>query len=288
MSFMASASAGTCSSAAQVEPPVDAAELGPGLPAWCGAPGSAARGESGRSESQQSTASTRAGRGGPRPGWTIMSPRDTSISSSSCSITDCSATASRSEASAEPDGLDPAGATRGQHLHLVAHRHSPGLDAARRSRGSRGARCVLRPADLLHREAEELGSLGVGGRGRPPGSRAGSGLVPAEPVAALDHHVAGERREGDEAHVVDAEPRGEGQVVGLDAVEDLLGLAHQVHLVHGDDQVRDAEQVGDVGVAAGLGQHALARVDQDDAPGGRSRRRSPCCGCTARGPGRRR
>ena len=38
--------------------------------------------------------------------------------------------------------------------------------------------------------------------------------------------------------------------------------ADQVHLVHREHEVPDAEQAGDARVAAGLGQHALARVDQ--------------------------
>ena len=47
-------------------------------------------------------------------------------------------------------------------------------------------------------------------------------------------------------------------------------VADQVHLVDGDDQVRDADQVGEVGVAPRLRQHALAGIDQDDGQvGGR-------------------
>ena len=51
--------------------------------------------------------------------------------------------------------------------------------------------------------------------------------------------------------------------VGLDLAEALLGEVDEVHLVHGDDDVRDREDRGDVGVAARLLDHALARVEQD-------------------------
>ena len=41
-------------------------------------------------------------------------------------------------------------------------------------------------------------------------------------------------------------------------------IVDQVHLVDADDDVRDAQQRGDVGVAPGLLDDALARVDEDD------------------------
>ena len=48
----------------------------------------------------------------------------------------------------------------------------------------------------------------------------------------------------------------------------------EVHLVHARDDVRDAEQRGDVRVPPRLREHAEARVDQDDGDvGGRRARR---------------
>jgi hypothetical protein len=55
----------------------------------------------------------------------------------------------------------------------------------------------------------------------------------------------------------------EGAVVGDDRVELRLIIADQVHLVHRQHDVADADQVREIGVAPRLGQHALARVDQD-------------------------
>ena len=50
----------------------------------------------------------------------------------------------------------------------------------------------------------------------------------------------------------------------------------------------DAEQVREIAVAAGLREHALARIDQDHRQIGGGRAGRPCCGCIARGPGYRR
>ena len=48
------------------------------------------------------------------------------------------------------------------------------------------------------------------------------------------------------------------------ALEDFLREINQIHLVDGGDDDGDAEQRGDAGVAAGLGEDALARIDEDD------------------------
>ena len=50
----------------------------------------------------------------------------------------------------------------------------------------------------------------------------------------------------------------------LDPLEDLLRPADEVHLVDGDDDVPDAEQRDDEAVAPRLLQDAVAGVDQDD------------------------
>ena len=48
------------------------------------------------------------------------------------------------------------------------------------------------------------------------------------------------------------------------ALEHRLVVVDEVHLVHAHDEVRDPQQRGDVGVAAGLLADALARVDEHD------------------------
>ncbi len=53
-------------------------------------------------------------------------------------------------------------------------------------------------------------------------------------------------------------------------VEHRLVEVHQIHLVHRQHHMADADQLHQEAVPAGLGQHALARVDQDDGQvGGR-------------------
>jgi len=49
-----------------------------------------------------------------------------------------------------------------------------------------------------------------------------------------------------------------------DPVEDCLRIIHQVDFVHRQHDMANAQQRGDIGMAAGLGQYALARIDQDD------------------------
>ena len=66
---------------------------------------------------------------------------------------------------------------------------------------------------------------------------------------------------------------GERAEVVADAVEHGLVVADEVHLVHGHDHVLHAEQRGDEGVALGLRQDALLRVDQDDREVGGATRR---------------
>ena len=89
-------------------------------------------------------------------------------------------------------------------------------------------------------------------------------VVPGHPLAALDDVVAAQRRHRDHVHVAQPEPLARLAQLLLDLAEALLGEADEIHLVHRDDDVRDAEDRGDVRVAARLLDHALARVDEDD------------------------
>ena len=59
-----------------------------------------------------------------------------------------------------------------------------------------------------------------------------------------------------------------------DRIVDGLVELDEIHLVDRDDEMFDTEQVGDERMAAGLLQHAVARVDQNDGEiGGGSARR---------------
>ena len=94
-------------------------------------------------------------------------------------------------------------------------------------------------------------------------SSSGSPVVPRHALRPVDHVVALQGRHRDEGDVGHLEQAGEGGEVVDDGPEPLLVPVDEVHLVHGHDQVGDAQQGGDEGVAAGLLQQALAGVDQD-------------------------
>ena len=82
--------------------------------------------------------------------------------------------------------------------------------------------------------------------------------------------VAPERGQRDGDDVRDAELGCEGAVLGVDRLEHLCGVVDQVELVHGEDDVADAEQRDQEAVPPGLGEDPLAGVDEDDGQlGGR-------------------
>src|SRR5690606_6883113 len=89
-------------------------------------------------------------------------------------------------------------------------------------------------------------------------------LIPGSLGGGLDDVVAVQRGDGDELDVGDVEAGGELGVLGDDLVEARLGEINEVHLVDRDDDVRDAQEGGDEGVAAGLLDDAFPRVDEDD------------------------
>ena len=82
--------------------------------------------------------------------------------------------------------------------------------------------------------------------------------------------VAEKARDRDGGEVGDPDRVGEVAIVGDDLLEAVLAVVDEVHLVNGEHDVPDAEQMGEEAMPAGLGQHALARVDEDDGElGGR-------------------
>ena len=138
-----------------------------------------------------------------------------------------------------------------------------------------GDRSGLDASEVAARRASPVGRATYctgkrnGRRRRPgasasPGSRAASGRRTSRGARRDRRHVAVQRRQRDEAHAVDAVPLGERAERGDDRVERVLALADQVHLVDGDDEVRNAEQVRDRRVPARLLDDAVARVDQQD------------------------
>ena len=89
----------------------------------------------------------------------------------------------------------------------------------------------------------------------------GRAPIPRHVLGLLDHVVAAQRRYGNEGEILHPEAGDERLVVFADSRKDCFVVAHQVHLVHRDDEVPYAEEPRDEGVAAGLRQHAVGGVD---------------------------
>ena len=170
------------------------------------------------------------------------------------------------------DGLDHGGQAGGQGDDLVARLEHAARDAPGEA-PEIVVRVVVGPDHGLDREARVDVVQVAADVDRLEGVEQRAALIPRGAGGFLDHVVAVEGGDGDELDVRDAEAGGELGIMRDDLVETRLGEIDQVHLVHRDHDVRDAEQGGDEGVAAGLLDHALARVDQDDGEvGGRGAR----------------
>ena len=214
--------------------------------------------------------SPRTGRRPPagRPAAAITSPRLTSISSASVSVTDCPATASSRSPSMRDDARDPALAPGGQH----ADARRPGATMPLTIVPAKPRKSRFGPVDPLHRQAErpllhvvlDLDRLEVAHQRRARRTRAcrRSASVMLSPLQARD-------RDRDDVGRGRSAARTRGSPSTI-ASKRLLRVADEVHLVDREHDVADAEQRHEVAVPARLRQHALARVDQDDGEvGGR-------------------
>ncbi len=162
------------------------------------------------------------------------------------------------------DRLHAARLARGEHHHGVAlahdaRRHAPG-EAAVIEVGAHhvlhGVAEVRRVAIEPHRHlVEEL-------EHRRP-------VVPGRVGAAAHAVRALQRADGEERDAREVEALGEGRELLAHGLEDRRVEPDEVHLVHADREVRDAEERGDVRVPPALLEHAEPRVDEHD----RDRRR---------------
>ena len=156
-------------------------------------------------------------------------------------------------------------AARGEHHDLVARAH----DAA----GDEAGEAAVVEVGADHRldgKAERLVGSRASNRERLEQAEQRRPAVPGGAVAGRDHVVPALRGHRDERDAVEVELGGEGGELALELVEARLCEVDEVHLVHGDDQLRDAEQRRDRRVPARLREHAEARVEQDDGDvGGR-------------------
>ena len=88
--------------------------------------------------------------------------------------------------------------------------------------------------------------------------------IPGQIFAASDDHVALQRGHRQRVDPVEIEIAHEAIEGRSDVVENLLGIIDEVHLVHRQYDVRNAQQAGDIGVAARLRQQTFARIHQHD------------------------
>ncbi len=89
-------------------------------------------------------------------------------------------------------------------------------------------------------------------------------MIPGRSVAACHDVIAVARADGNEQRIGRADPLQEAGELIANRVVNGLVEAHQIHLVDGDHEMPDAQQIGDKRMAARLRQHAVARIDQDD------------------------
>ena len=92
----------------------------------------------------------------------------------------------------------------------------------------------------------------------------GRSVPPVHRLRSGGDIVAAHRRQRDRGDAIDAQFLGEGAVFGLDFLEPVAAEIDEVHLVDRQHHLANAEAMAQEAVAAGLGQHALARIDQDD------------------------
>ena len=89
-------------------------------------------------------------------------------------------------------------------------------------------------------------------------------MIPRHVFAVCGDVIALEPRNWHGGKIGDANAGGKGRVIGNNRVVDGLVIANQVHLIHRQHHVFDANQFHQIAVAARLGEHPFARVNQDN------------------------
>ena len=160
------------------------------------------------------------------------------------------------------DRRDLGRVARGQHDHLVARAKDAAGDAA-------GVAAVVgmpgghRADHDLHGEAAVFGVVvGTGGDFLEVAQQRGR-VAPRHVRGRRNDVVAGERGQRDRSDIVDVEAARERRELVADRLEGGLPVTDEVHLVHAQHQLRDAEQRGEEGVAPRLLHDARAGVDED-------------------------
>ena len=94
-------------------------------------------------------------------------------------------------------------------------------------------------------------------------------VVPGKIFRALRDVIALGRGDRDAHDMLEAEFLLELSDLLPDFAEALFVILHKVHLVDGKDEIADAHECADAGMAARLREHALRRIDKDDGEVGK-------------------
>ena len=153
------------------------------------------------------------------------------------------------------DGLHRAGLVAGGEDQPVADLDAAALDAPGQDAP------VVEAIHVLNREPQGLVAERPGGFELVERLHHRRPLPPGHVLAGRGDVVAFPGGDGNEAARLEAELREPGAILGLDGVEPLLRVAHQVHLVDQHGDLADAQQVEQVAVAPGVFLHALMGVN---------------------------
>ncbi len=88
-------------------------------------------------------------------------------------------------------------------------------------------------------------------------------IVPRGLLAAVQHIVPFQGRNGDGGNLCEAKTGGEELVLFAYRLESFRAVVDQVHLVDRQHHPTDADQGNQIAVTPGLGQNPLACIDQD-------------------------
>ena len=147
----------------------------------------------------------------------------------------------------------------GQRYHLVS---AP--DDARGHFPAETAEVEVGPQHVLHGEAEVVQVVVVADVYGFEMIQQARAFVPRCASGLLHHIVAFEGGQGDALYVGDAERRHEGTEISDDAVKHFAREIQQVHLVHRQYDMPDAQQGAEERVAACLGDDARTGIHQND------------------------
>lgn len=158
------------------------------------------------------------------------------------------------------DAFDVASLSGGEDHDFI-----PLADDAGGHGSAEAAEIEVGSVDVLHGESEVFEvSIGADIDGLEE-VHEGTAAVPRHMRAGVDDVIAVQGGDGDEVEVGEVESGGEFPIVIADAFEFGLPETDEVHLVDGDDHVSDTEERDDEAVSFGLGEDAVAGIDEDDS-----------------------